>query len=194
MATQKPLKFIHVAKNAGSSIEQIGKEHGLLWGVHDPEYIGDGKQMTLMSRHLIPSKLSPDYLSKYDFFMVVRNPYTRALSQTLFSYRVSTTELLNRNLKFLNLARYPDGGITTEQYKYIIPGVHILHFENLEAEFNALMIEYGLPARLTKHLNKSHNDNGLTVSDFDEAALQSIRNNYAKDFELFGYSYDVPAE
>jgi len=194
MVTQKPLKFIHVAKNAGTSIEQIGKDHGLLWGVHDPEYVEDGKTMNILSRHLIPSKLSPDYLSKYDFFKVVRNPYKRALSQALFMHRSPTVERLNRDIQSLNPARHPDGGITTEQYKYIVPGIHILHFENLEAEFNALMVEYGLPARLTRHLNKSHNECGLIVSDLDSGSIQFIRTIYVKDFELFGYSNDVPAE
>ena len=191
MVTQKPLKFIHIAKNAGTSIEQIGKDHGLLWGVHDPEYVEDGKNMNIMSRHLIPSKLSSDYLGKYDFFMVVRNPYTRTLSQTLFMHRSTTADRMNRDIKSLNPSRHLDGGITTEQYKYNISGVHILHFENLEEEFNALMIQYGLPARLTKHLNKSYNDCGLTVSDFDEESVQFIQKTYAKDFETFGYSDGV---
>ena len=196
MASQKPLKFIHIAKNAGTSIEQIGKDHGLLWGALDPEYVEVEKSQTTLSRHTIPTKLSPDYIKKYDFFMVVRNPYKRALSQILFLRRARTVEHLNQYAKeFLNTTKLNsiqiDSGITTEQYKYIIPGVHILRFENLEEDFNKLMVQYGLPARLTKHLNKSWNDSVLKVTDFDANTIQMIQTIYKRDFETFGYSLDI---
>ena len=35
---KKPLKLIHITKCAGTSIEDIGKENGLLWGRFDKEY------------------------------------------------------------------------------------------------------------------------------------------------------------
>jgi len=190
MATQKPLKFIHIAKNAGMSIEAIGKEHGLKWGGLDPDYKETGK--TRYSPHLIPSLLSPDYLAKNDFFIVVRNPYKRVLSQILFTNRVYTADHLNNCVKMLEHRIRPDGGIHTEQYKYAIPGVHIIHFENLETEFNALMVQYGLPARLTKHINKSSNLSNLSVKDFNADSIRLIQTLYKKDFETFGYSLDVP--
>jgi len=191
MTTQKPLKFIHIAKNAGMSIEAIGKEHGLQWGGKDPEYRIPGSSRS--APHLVPSLLSPDYLSKYDFFMVVRNPYKRVLSQILFTNRVFTAGHLNSCVKIIKDKIREDGGIHTEQYKYAVPGVHIVHFENLETEFNALMVQYGLPARLTKHINKSMNIKNLTVKDFNAESIQIIQELYKKDFETFGYSLDVPS-
>jgi hypothetical protein len=137
MGTQKPLKFIHIAKNAGMSIEAIGKEHGLMWGVLDPEYKEAGSSR--FGPHLVPRLLSPDYLANNDFFIVVRNPYKRVLSQILFTNRVYTADHLNNCVKMLEHRIREDRGIHTEQYKYAVPGVHIIHFENLETEFNALM-------------------------------------------------------
>ncbi len=32
MNKSKPLKFIHITKTAGTSIENIGKENNILWG------------------------------------------------------------------------------------------------------------------------------------------------------------------
>ena len=190
MATQKLLKFIHIAKNAGMSIEAIGKEHGLMWGGRDPEYKEAGSSR--LGPHLVPRLLSPDYLAKHDFFIVVRNPYKRVLSQILFTNRVFTANHLNDCVKMIEHRIRSYGGVHTEQYKYAVPGVHILHFENLETEFNALMAQYGLPARLTKHINKSRNASNLTVNDFDANSIQLIQRLYKKDFETFGYSLDVP--
>ena len=34
----KPLKFIHVTKSGGSSIEEFGKKHMFQWGKHDHAY------------------------------------------------------------------------------------------------------------------------------------------------------------
>lgn len=193
MATQKPLKFIHIAKNAGTSIEAIGRDNLLSWGHFDSEYRELGNNRNGFNRHLLPERLSPEYLAKYDFFMVVRNPYTRTLSQMLFT-RVNTSSKINATLHSGEFRIIPEGGIMTEQYKYMIPGVHILHFENLEAEFNALMVQYGLPARMNKHLNKSINQNNITLKDFDAASIEFIQKRYQKDFEMFGYSLDIPKE
>ena len=34
----KHLKFIHITKNAGTSIEDAGKNHNILWGRYHEEY------------------------------------------------------------------------------------------------------------------------------------------------------------
>lgn len=67
----KELKFIHVAKCAGTSIENAGKEKGILWGRHHREY---------GPLHQVFSNVNKSVVDKYDWFMVVRNPYERVLS------------------------------------------------------------------------------------------------------------------
>jgi hypothetical protein len=67
----KELKFIHIAKCAGTSIENSGKEKGLLWGRHHREY---------GPLHQTFDNVNKSIIDKYDWFMVVRTPYERILS------------------------------------------------------------------------------------------------------------------
>ena len=69
---------------------------------------------------------------------------------------------------------------------------HILRFERLSADFNALMKKYGLAARLdgNHRVNVARHENGRQT--FQPANLTAetnslIRRHYQKDFEYFDY-------
>lgn len=69
---RKTLKFIHITKNAGSSIENRGRH--CYWGKYHKEYRRVGY-------HTPFPMLSLELREKYDWFMVVRNPYARIVSE-----------------------------------------------------------------------------------------------------------------
>ena len=69
---QKTLKFIHITKNAGSSIENRGRH--CYWGKYHKEYSKHG-------HHTLFNKIPLDIRQKYDWFLVVRNPYSRVVSE-----------------------------------------------------------------------------------------------------------------
>jgi len=82
------LRFIHITKTAGASIEFIGKEEN--WGQHDAEY-GEMMHSSLEWTpkdwwHIPPqfmiSEQFSDLRSRYIYFTVVRNPFERVISET----------------------------------------------------------------------------------------------------------------
>ena len=68
----KQLKFIHITKCAGSTIEEIGRDNKVWWGKYSREYGW---------WHGIFSRKDKKLKDKYDWFMVVRNPYDRIISE-----------------------------------------------------------------------------------------------------------------
>lgn len=81
----KQLRFVHITKNAGTTIEEIGKPH---WGRYDSDYrdaVSDVYRSPWDWWHIPPQFMSRDALSairkKYDFFLVVRNPFDRVVSE-----------------------------------------------------------------------------------------------------------------
>ena len=82
---RKELKFVHITKNAGTTIEEIGRPH---WGRYDKEYrdaVSDVYGLPWDHWHIPPQFMARDYLSafrkKFDFFAVVRNPFDRVVSE-----------------------------------------------------------------------------------------------------------------
>ena len=184
----KELKFIHITKTAGTSIEEVGHKKKILWGKYHFRY----------DQHhaLFPNK--PESLKQqYDWFMVVRNPYTRILSEYHFLNNVlkfgNTKEDMNRILTLWIINASEDkanhrifgrvgGDHFTEQYKYLDPTVNIrvLKFENIENEFNALMKEYEYELVLNERLQVS--EHIFTIADISTENIELIQKVYSKYF------------
>ena len=193
----KKLKFIHITKTGGTSIEAIGKENNIRWGRFHKEYKKYHKPFLFKSNQL---------KSKYDWFTVVRNPYDRVISEFYCKYGTKIKEnkyklskskfnkilqsrikrVLKKNKKKWNY-KLGDKYHYFEQYKYIDFNnkIHILKFENLEEEFNNLMKKYSLNITLSKHKNK--NKKKYTIESLQPDTIKLINRVYHKDFELFGY-------
>jgi hypothetical protein len=193
----KELKFIHITKTAGTSIETVGLEKNKRWGINHTEYG--------FWHSLFPEK-PLDLKEKYDWFMVVRNPYNRILSEYHFlvgalGYKHTKDEFnlfinkwiknASKNIENHSLYGRKGGDHFTEQYKYLdssIP-IHILKFENIKEDFNELMKKYSYNIILNKKIQISKKIFG--VNDFSNKTLELIKEVYKKDFELFGYSMDI---
>ena len=102
----KDLYFVHIPKNAGSSIEEVGLDHGIKWGKEFfnqklYKFFLNGKLVSLAHWHL------PYGVRKYDrepdkCFCVVRNPYEKIVSSYNYHSRnFAQIQKLNEN--------YPDG-------------------------------------------------------------------------------------
>jgi hypothetical protein len=182
----KELKFIHITKNAGTSIEDVGFASGLSWGRHHTEY---------GFWHVPFSTLPVALRAKYDWFLVVRNPYDRILSEYYCKWGgiglrsvVHTKEAFNAYLIRKIQNRTGECGHYMEQSVYLDSTTtqHILKFEELPSAFDALMGRYGLDVTLTVHANARAGE-WLTTADFSAELKSLIRTVYARDFELFGY-------
>ena len=86
------------------------------------------------------------------------------------------------------------GNHYTEQFRYLHPSVsiHVLKFEKLSEEFSNLMSLYKIEGITLPHSNA--NAKKFRVSDFSKELISLINEVYAKDFELFGYTMNLPED
>jgi hypothetical protein len=198
---RKNLKFIHITKNAGTSIEDVSVDQGMLWGVNHRQYG--------FWHEKFPRK-PMEMRQRYDWFMVVRNPYTRILSE--YAWLVSDGYVKPKNPRdkdFFNktvcewLEKVENdeechhqvgkfgGDHFTEQYKYLDPfvNIHILKFENLAEDFKNLMNEYHYNIILNKNTNSRH-EKYVSLNDLYPETIALIQRVYRNDFLFFGYSMD----
>ena len=185
----KDLKFIHITKCAGTTIEDLGKENGINWGRYDKDYG--------WWHGIFPQK-SKSLKDKYDWFMVVRNPYDRILSEYYCKWggkgkvdNFTKEEFNNFLINNIN-KRCITGHHYTEQYKYLDKSckITILKYENLEEEFNNLMKSYSIDLKLNKHSNKC-SEKKFKVSDFSLELVRLINKVYEKDFKEFRYRMKI---
>jgi hypothetical protein len=185
----KELKFIHITKCAGTTIENLGKEKKIKWGMyHSKEY----------GHHHKPFKNKPLKLrKKYDWFMVVRNPYTRLVSEFYCKWggyrgkhdKLNEQQFNNFIKNRVTLRNQNNRFHYVEQHKYYDKSskIHIIKFENLEEEFNALMEKYGLDIKMDRHDNASKKERKFNIESFSPEVIKLINKAYSKDFKKFGY-------
>lgn len=211
------LKFIHITKTGGTSIELAGLAKGVKWGFRDKAY----------GWHHEIFPLKPEsYKAKFNWFMVVRNPYSRIISEfhckwggvglkaanytkKEFNHYVQN-RIKNEENQFNKCEKNNNhnhncwGDHYTEQYKYLQFSsnydFHILHFENLEDEFRSLMKMYNM-VNIT--LSSKYETEGgtpymnghthiFTEQDIDRTTKNLIDTKYHLDFVLFGYNFILP--
>jgi hypothetical protein len=193
----KILKFIHITKSAGTSIEAAAFKKGIKWGKHHQEYG--------FWHDYFPNK--PNKLKQgFDWFMVVRNPYSRLISEYNWIstnenrsiLKSSKEEIVSDFNKFLaekvkmigenkQLQSNERKGHFNKQSRYLddCTIITVLKFENIEAEFNLLMKLYNINLTLNSHLNRS--ETFLTIKDINNFNIALINDVYKDDFAFFGY-------
>jgi Iap family predicted aminopeptidase len=185
----KPPRLIHISKTGGQAISTVALEQAKLrWGMYDEEY-GCG-----MSCHRLLSNIQKkDIIDKHAWFMVVRNPYERMVSQynwhvTWRKEEIGINEYLSREIADIDSEMNRKGYQFTEQYRYLEEqyNIKVLHFETLEEEFNQFMKEHGYNIVLNKKINVSIKSASLV--DLSPETIDMINRVYEKDFTTFGYS------
>lgn len=186
----KPLKFIHITKCAGTTIENLGKKKKIMWGRFHREYGNNW--------HRIFPNIDEIIKLKYDWFMVVRNPYDRLVSEFFcnFNGKENLENLDNISINYFNQyikqkinKRGRHGNHYIEQYKYLDKNIkiHIIHFENIEKEFNELMKKYNIDIQLNEKHNSCKVDKKFTIESFEPEVIRLINRVYHLDFVKFGY-------
>ena len=189
----KELKFIHITKNAGTSIENIAFEKNINWGRYDTEYKLKTNQRNSWWHKVINK--SP----KYDWFLVVRNPYERLISEFYCKFNKIekciwssidkdkyTKEDFNNFIKnrIVNWKNFHGHYMPQSIHLQDDVKIHVLKYEKLENDFNDLMKIYNLDLILNKHDNKA-DIKKFTVNDFDTDTIKLINDIYYDDFEYF---------
>lgn len=195
----KPLKFLHVTKTAGSTIEALSFANKYSWGKHDIEY--GWWHGRLMSRASALQRT-------YDWFLVARNPYTRCISEFVSDHwhdkgkdRANNTYFNNHLSRHLDAVLLPTDSIVNGEHftpaswylQGVVPGVkvHVLRFENLEEEFNALMDKYFIPMRWGNVSDGLHASYRFGIQNISTEVADKIKLAYQSDFENFNYSTDI---
>ena len=181
----KELKFIHITKCAGKFVENIGKKIGINWGKFHNEY---GWQ------HTILKNIDNNLKHNYDWFIIVRNPYNRILSEYNREWGVpvnNNKEQINKYLINRIQNRSLDGNHYTEQFRYIDESVklHIIKLENISNELPILFHKYNIKF---DHLDIKNNNtydkkNEFTIEDFNNELITLINTIYDIDFKIFNY-------
>lgn len=202
MESNRELKFCHITKCAGTYIENMGKKNNISWGRFHTEY---------GYWHRPISRIKRDIRNKYDWFMIVRNPYDRILSeyyckwggignkniyhtkQQMNNYIIN--KIKNRN----NLMKSGAAYHYHEQHKYLTSNakIHIIKLENLNDELNELFKKYNIDIDVNTNTNTTNNkinsreslNNNIryTINDFSNQLINLINKVYYHDFKQFGY-------
>merc|ERR1711991_1137169 len=82
------IKFIHITKTGGTSIEEIGKLNGFSWGRYDKKLKNIKKKFKISPYWHIPISFFEEnpYNKNNILFTVVRNPYTRIISEAFCKF------------------------------------------------------------------------------------------------------------
>ena len=184
------LKFIHIPKCAGTSIEDSAKENNLLWGRFDT---------SLRSYKNISAWHCPQQMKPY-CFCVVRNPFDRFISQ--FYHENPGTNYNSKKLNdFIKIKiSQIKHDINIEDNHYLPQHIFskkchiIISFDNLQDKLNNLMKIFNLPSLVLKKLpggkeqQRKRNNikmNRLSYLDINDTNKRLIEQLYKLDFELY---------
>tara|TARA_R110002020_G_scaffold50211_1_gene142102 strand:- start:1210 stop:1746 length:537 start_codon:yes stop_codon:yes gene_type:complete len=166
--------FIHIPKNAGTSIEEYFSNESVRI---QPEKHADIYE--------IKKKFKNSY-NNYKKFTIIRNPYDKMVSWYFY---------LKRNLGDYNVVEFNDWikepsrfwhandpiSFLKPQHEWINNTVEIIKFENLNKELNKFFNkQINLPIT-----NKSNHKHYLEY--YNTESLDIIYNRYKKDFKKFNY-------
>ena len=195
------IEFIHIQKNAGTTIENIANDVNIKWGRFKPEHreysSRNGKFNDKCSYWHIPPKDFDNNLiyDENETFCVLRNPYDRIVSE--YKYRNKnekhTPEKMNSWIKeHLIPENYQQGGLNCHflpQSDFIYDAQNnkacdnILDFDNLTSEFNNLTELHDIDLKLNDEIKHNQTIKSVTISDLDNDVKRLIRNIYKRDFD-----------
>ena len=207
------LKFLHITKTGGTSIEEFAIKIGIKWGKYDKIFYDKFKKNGFW--HIPLCYFEIEIIKKYNWFTIVRNPYNRIVSEINFLIKdkyidinkVDINIYLNNiltniiidektlNKKFIELDNImykfhfiPMYFYTCyNDYENIIPNLKIIKFENLNKKVNNYFEKLNIKEKFNVHENK----NEKKIFEFEDLSIKNIKlinKIYKKDFELFNYN------
>ena len=207
------LKFLHITKTGGTSIEEFAIKLGIKWGKYDKLFYDKFNKKGFW--HIPLNYLDAETINKYNWFTIVRNPYERIISEINFLIKskhlqfnkvdmniylfniISNIHITKDNKQILNKEFVEKNNIMfafhfIPMYFYtcnnnkIISNIKIIKFENLNKEINSYFYEIKIHEEFNTHENK----NDKKLFEFEDLSVKNIKlinKIYKKDFELFGY-------
>lgn len=206
---EKKLLFIHIPKNAGTSIERsLFKDFSFSNNFSKDILFGYDKNTCINLQHAtVEQLLEYRYISRKDLcefnsFAIVRNPFSRALSGYFWlmrdlSIKDSFTNFLlekgafsKLNLSFQN-KHVLDHFYTQSEFVLVDNNIGVkdlLKFENLPTDFKHYMDKMGFNYKLGGHFKKNNKGKLELMKYLTKENVSIIQEKYKVDFENFGYN------
>ena len=212
ISKSRKIIFIHLYKNAGSSIKR-SLESSFVHSSNDPDLLKVIKRKLFYSKlrilygaksHTILSDLSPSLdLFKFFSFCVVRNPWDREFS--LYRY-ILTSRVHFLHDQVVNLGSFSsflDWRLSSMQCQTQTSFVElngkiavnrVLRYENLESEFSALSHELGFKSGLkvynkTPDISKSIQSSSDYRDFYNAKDRQLVADAFRDDVSNFDYHF-----
>ena len=188
--------FFHIPKTGGTSIskclklERRGVEYA--WGSR--------RQHLTWQEMLVDEYVTEEQMSNYFKFSFVRNPFDRIVSCFLYQKRAKE---IDRNIsfsKYVAIAHERRGRNYIKRYFYFRPqceficrdGANILdfvgRFEYINRDFKDLMSYFDMKCPRLLHAQRSRKRKSYQ-SYYSKKSKNLVRKMYAKDLDIFGYSF-----
>ena len=197
----KKIIFIHIPKNAGESIE---KTLNIYNGTKTENIFGIDNSKVL--QHLTANQLKKSYFdnsewNKYFKFAVIRNPWSKAVSEYNWYLRYGPkiqfyewVNTLKTRININNAININEVGHNIEQYKFIYDENNqllidkIIYFENLDNDFNELCLSKKWSFKLAKTSDTKSFFNINFQKYYDTNSLKIVTDLYQKDINYFNYN------
>lgn len=211
---EKKCIFVHIPKTGGISVlKQLKFKRSpyTLWddelllaegkGVPTPTITNSGRLQHLPAT--LVKILRPDIFDSYYKFSVVRNPYTKILSEFSWKYKFEFNSeaktysdqdhkiLFDRFLYKIEMGKLKTMRVYS-QHKYLYDDLgnlmvdDIIRFENFEEDCKKIFKKMGVECEKIIHKNKAKVELNKNLL-LDEKNKERIYNLYKIDFDTFGY-------
>lgn len=203
--------FIHIPKNAGTSVERTVFDNFAFDGSVSREFLfGYDKKLNLNLQHATVSQLlehdlvAEAELQQLNSFAIVRNPFTRAISGYIWLLKDLKTEgsfeqFLKQQGPF-SKSSLKDAPHFVEDHFYSQSAFiyknnqrqvkTLLRFEDLDQDFKAFSNKMGWNFELNSHFKKNRKSRWKLAKLLTRENRALIVERYREDFENFGYSKD----
>lgn len=203
--------FIHIPKNAGTSIERTVFNDYNFENKNDGDYlIGYSSEFKINLQHATINELlqfnliTEEVLEQYNSFAVVRDPFTRSISSYFWlmkdlkiedsfkNFLLEQGQFSKENLS-KNKIQVKDHMYTQSAFLKCndeIKVKKILRFEDLPYAFNDYMDVIGNEAKLTMHYKKNKKSLFKIIKLFNEDNVKLIQERFEEDFINFDYKMD----
>ena len=208
---KKKLRFLHITKTGGQSIAKAALKHNIKWGVNDQQFtqgrfivhnlLSNVKNAKQYDWFTVVRNPYERLVSEYNFFHTGANPYDlidQRKKNAIFiagydrtqieKYKnLEINEFLQCEIPLINYNKHRNKFRFLQQSEYFEDGfnIHVIKFENLEEEFNKLMLLYGYEITLDEKINVSIKK--ASIKDLTPETIELINKTYKEDFIRFNY-------
>lgn len=200
------LKFIHIPRTGGTSIEDYYIKHNIKYGRFDNDYCSQSLNRPNIWKGTAEKwhSILPDdstLWQNYKFFIIVRNPIDRLISEYYQPYQhKKTLELksqenvveFNKNLKHIfNLVKNNPNclGHHVPQIRFLnlkyLDRIYILDFSKLESEIMTVHNLFGIHTGPLKTKSAHSIKKRFNFKDLSKDTLDMFYNTYILDINLY---------